>query len=332
MMSQVWITGPGAIEVRRVPVPSAGPGEVVVRTAYAGICGSDLHTLRRGHPWLPYPIQPGHEASGVVETAGPGVDRFTAGDAVYLRPAIACGDCFYCGRDKPNLCERLIGVGSHRPGAFADRFAVPVAALAPVPTGMSLGAAAMIEPLATAVHAVGMVRGSLDGATVLVLGGGSIGQCMLLAARAFGARAVVVTDPVESKRKLAVSLGAVASLAPDAVDESSGLLGGRPDVVFDCVATSSSVSEAVGLATRGGSVVIVGVGHGPVTVALEVLQDQEVSVAGSAMYTPADFEVAERLDGHRLVTATWPIDDARAAFAAATGGHEVKIHLTGALE
>ena len=66
-MHQLWITGPDAVEVREVDVPEPAPGEVLVRTAFAGICGSDLHTLRRGHPWLPYPIAPGHEASGVVE-------------------------------------------------------------------------------------------------------------------------------------------------------------------------------------------------------------------------------------------------------------------------
>ncbi|BCB83903.1 zinc-dependent alcohol dehydrogenase [Phytohabitans suffuscus] len=321
-MRQVWITGPGAVEVREVPEPEPADGEVLVRTAYAGICGSDLHTLHRGHPWLPYPIAPGHEASGVA-----------GGERVYVRPAVACGDCFYCGRGRPNLCARLIGVGSHRPGAFAGAFTVPAAALAPVPAGVSLAAAAMIEPLATAVHAT-TVAGGLGGATVAVLGGGTIGQCVLLAALAAGAARVVVTDPVAAKRDLAVELGAAAALEPTAEDGIAAALDGRPDVVFDCVASRGSLGSALRLAMRGGAVVVVGVGHGPLDLTVETIQDHEIRLAGSAMYVPDDFTAAERLVAagtpvHRLVTAVRPLDEAAGALRAAATGTEIKIHLAG---
>jgi len=321
-MRQLWITGPGAAEVREVPEPEPGEGEVLVRTAYAGICGSDLHTLHRGHPWLPYPIAPGHEASGVTDD----------GDRVYLRPAVACGDCFYCGRGRPNLCANLIGVGSHRPGAFADAFTVPAEALAPVPPGVSLAAAAMIEPMATAVHAT-TVAGDLGGATVAVLGGGSIGQCVLLAARAAGAARVVVTDPVATKRALALSLGAAASVEPGAEGDIAGALDGRPDVVFDCVASRGSLGSALRLAARGGTVVIVGVGHGLFDVTVEAIQDQEIRLAGSAMYVPDDFATAERLIAggapvERLITSVRPLDSAPDALRAAATGREIKIHLS----
>ncbi|MBO4205547.1 zinc-dependent alcohol dehydrogenase [Micromonospora echinofusca] len=336
-LSQVWITGPHTVEVRRVPPPEPAPGEVLVSTAYAGICGSDLHTLHRGHPWLPYPIPPGHEASGVVAATGPDVDGYAPGDRVYLRPAIACEQCFYCRRGRQNLCEHLIGVGSHRPGAFADAFTVPVAALAPVPAGADLAAAAMIEPLATSVHAVGLAGGSLAGATVAVLGGGTIGLCTLLAARAAGADAVVVTDPVPGKRALAVELGATAALDPAAAslpDDVRAALAGRPDLVLDCVASAATLGVALDLAVRGGTVVVVGVGHGPLTLAIETLQDQEVRLAGSAMYLPADFTTAERLVATgtpvtRLVTAVHPLADAADALRAAATGTEIKIHLAG---
>ncbi|BCB77973.1 alcohol dehydrogenase catalytic domain-containing protein [Phytohabitans flavus] len=338
-MRQVWITGPGAVEVRDVPEPEPAAGELLVRTAYAGICGSDLHTLHRGHPWLPYPIPPGHEASGVVAALGSGLSGWAEGDRVYLRPAVACGDCFYCGRNRPNLCANLIGVGSHRPGAFADAFAVPAAALAPVPDGVTLAAAAMTEPLATAVHAttVAAPGGRLDGATVAVLGGGSIGQCVLLAALAAGAARVVVTDPVAAKRELALDLGAVAATdpsAPPAEEEIATALDGRPDVVFDCVASRGSLGSALRLAMRGGTVVVVGVGHGPMDVTVEAVQDHEIRVCGSAMYVPDDFATAERLIGsgapvHRLVTSVRPLADAPDALRAAAAGRDIKIHLAG---
>ncbi|MEU8270621.1 alcohol dehydrogenase catalytic domain-containing protein [Sphaerisporangium sp. NPDC049002] len=339
-MRQVWITGPERVEVREVPIPRPAAGEVLVRMAYAGICGSDLHTLRRGHPWLPYPIPPGHEASGVVAEAGPGTTGHAVGDAVYLRPALYCGRCFYCRRGRQNLCADLVGIGSHRPGAFADFFAVPQAALAPVPAGVSLAAAAMTEPLATAVHAVGMAAGHggrLDGCTVAVLGGGTIGQCVLLGALDAGAGAVAVTDPVAGKRALATRLGAVAALdaaGPAVEAELADALGGRPDVVFDCVATAGSLGAAISLSGRGGSVVVVGVGHGPLEVAIETIQDQEIRIAGSAMYLPDDFTAAERLISagapvDRLVTSVRPVGDAPDALRAAATGAEVKIHLSG---
>ncbi|WP_326646974.1 alcohol dehydrogenase catalytic domain-containing protein [Streptosporangium sp. NBC_01755] len=339
-MRQVWINGPELVEVREVPIPRPEAGEVLVRMAYAGICGSDLHTLRRGHPWLPYPIAPGHEASGVVAEAGPGTAGLAVGDAVYLRPSLHCGQCFYCRRGRENLCANLVGIGSHRPGAFADYFAVPYAALAPVPTGVSLRAAAMTEPLATAVHAVGLAAGRggrLDGCTVAVLGGGTIGQCVLLAALDAGAGAVAVTDPVAGKRALATRLGAVAAL--DAADPAleaglAGVLGGRPDVVFDCVATAGSLGVAISLSSRGGSVIVVGVGHGPLEVAIEAIQDQEIRIAGSAMYVPDDFTAAERLIAagapvDRLVTSVCLVGDAPDALRTAATGTEVKIHISG---
>lgn len=338
-MRQLWITGPEQAEVRSVAQPVPGDGEVLVSTAYAGICGSDLHTLHRGHPWLPYPLAPGHEGSGVViddPTPPAGARRWAAGERVYLRPAVSCGECFYCGRGVPNLCANLIGVGSHTAGFFADVVSVPRAALGSVPTGVGMADAAMIEPLATAVHAVRLSRLEA-GATVVVTGGGSIGLCVLLAARAAGAASVVVCEPQVGKRDLAVQLGAAAALDPadgDIADRIRQLLGGRPDVVFDCVAGPATIQDAVSLASRGGTVVVVGVGHGPVQIPIESVQDDEVAIIGSAMYHPADFDRAEDLvvagaPVGSLITAVLPLSRAVDGFRRAAAGLEVKVHLAG---
>ena len=338
-MQQLWITGPQQAEVRYVAPPVPGDGEVLVSMAFAGICGSDLHTLQRGHPWLPYPLAPGHEGSGVViddPTPPAGARRWPAGERVYLRPVVACGDCFYCGRGLPNLCANLIGVGSHTPGFFADVVSVPRSALAPVPPTVSLADAAMIEPLATAAHAVRLSRFG-PGATVLITGGGSIGLSVLLAATAAGAAAVVVCEPQAGKRELAVQLGATAALDPadsDIADHIGDLLGGRPDVVFDCVAAPATIQQAVQFASRGGTVVVVGVGHGPVQIPIESVQDDEVAIIGSAMYHPADFDRAEQLllggvPVGALITAVLPLAQAVDGLTAAAGGREVKVHLAG---
>ena len=194
--------------------------------------------------------------------------------------------------------------------------------------------AAMIEPLATAVHAVALA-GALDGGTTAaILGGGSIGLSVLLAARAAGCGAVVVSEPVVAKRELAVELGAAAALdaAGDPAGEIRAALGGRPDVVFDCVGNIASVTSSIALADRGGRVVVVGVGHGDVPIGIETIQDHEVSVRGSAMYLPRDFDRAEELvstgAAARLVTRLYPLHEIEAAFAAARSGQQVKVHIT----
>ncbi|MFE2040528.1 zinc-binding dehydrogenase [Streptomyces sp. NPDC059477] len=336
LMRQVWITGPGSVEVRTVPVPAPGPGEALVRTAFAGICGSDLHTLTRGHPWLPYPVAPGHEASGQVVALGDGAHRFAPGDDVYLRPVLACGTCAPCRRARPNLCTDLIGVGSHLPGLMADFAVVPEAALARVPAGVGLAQAALIEPLATAVHALARA-GDTRGAAVQVTGGGAIGQCVLLALMAAGVGPVAVVEPVAAKRALASALGAARAIDPasrEARERVRTALGGRPDVVFDCVGSAMTIRSGVAEVARGGSVVVVGVGHGEVAVPIETVQDHEVTVTGSAMYTPDDLDraaelVAEGVPVARLITSVRPLADAAEAMAAAATGTETKIHLAG---
>ena len=339
-MRRVWITGPGLIELSTVEVPRPGRGEVLVRMAFAGICGSDLHTYRRGHPWLGYPIAPGHEASGVVAEVGPAVSSgWQQGDRVYLRPAVACGTCFYCAKGLPNLCVALVGVGSHTPGAFSDYFAVPEAALAPVPDGVQLATAALLEPLATAAHAA-RAAGALAGRTVAILGAGSIGLNMLLVARAEGAAGVVITDPVPAKRALAADLGASAvfdAAAPDLVEQIRGTAAGRPDVTFDCVGTATTIRLASELAVRGGTVVVVGVGHGPVELPIERIQDEQIGVIGSAMYVPADFARAEELlagglQVDRLVTGVYSLVQFGQAFDAALSGDQVKVQVQGRSE
>lgn len=337
-MRQLWITGPDNAEVREVPEPEPGPGEVAVDTVFAGICGSDLHTLHRGHPWLPYPIAPGHEASGRVALVGDGVRGLRSGDRVYLQPAVSCGDCFYCRRNRWNLCDALIGVGSHTAGAFSDRFVAPASAVRLIPEGVSWAAAALIEPLATAVHAV-QRAGGVDGATVTIIGGGSIGQCVLIACREAGAQAVTVVDPIEAKRQQARELGALAAIDPGMAEwqgEVTSSLGGRPDVIMDCVATRSTLGNSLGLAVKGGTVVIVGVGHGLVEFPIEVLQDNETAIVGSAMYVEGDFRVAERLASlpqvEMLVTHVADLQEAPAALNRAARGLETKIHLRGSAE
>ncbi len=182
--------------------------------------------------------------------------------------------------------------------------------------------AAMVEPLSTATHAV-RVAGDLEGKTVAVLGAGTIGLLTLLTARASGAVAAAVTDPIDAKRALALELGADLAVDPTqdgAVERIRDGLPWRPDVVFDCVSSQASTDQAIALALKGGTVVVEGVPRGDVRVPLPLIQDRELRLQGTAMYTREDVERAVGLieggvvPAARLVTAEFPLEQAAERF------------------
>lgn len=332
-MRQVWISAPDNVEVRSAEPPSPGPGEVRVTTTRVGVCGSDVHALHGLHPFIDLPVSPGHEAVGTVSAVGDGVDDLAVGDRVLLEPNVVCGQCWYCRSGRYNLCEHLRVVGCQMDGAMADEFVAPAGRFHRVPDGLSTRAAAMVEPMSTGTHAA-RVAGGLEGAAVAVLGAGAIGLVTMLAARAAGAAAIAVTDPLAAKRQRALDLGADLAVAPDgeAVAEIRGSLPHRPDVVFDCVANQATTDQALELAQKGGTVVVVGVPTGPVTVEWPLVQDRELRIQGTAMYTRPDVERAIELAGtvagvEQLVTAEFSLEEAPAAFAAAATGEQVKVHV-----
>lgn len=331
---QVWIPAVGTVELRTAPPLEPGAGEVLVNTVAAGICGSDLHTYRRGHAWLDYPIAVGHEVSGIVERVGPGVEHLAPGSAVLLDGVLNCGTCVYCTTNRRNLCEHAEFLSVQRPGGMADAFVAPSRCLRPVPTGLSMAAAAMVEPLSTVVHAIRAV-GGVEGKKVVVLGAGTMGLALAMVARVSGAAHVTVTDLVPGKRALATSLG--VDLALDAALDAQAMRNETPtptDVVFDCVSSTATLATAIALARRGGTIVVVGAAHGKrFEVPLDVLQDDELRILGVSMSLSEDFDEAERLalgdvPLDRLVTATLPLERAAEAFELASSGEAVKVQLT----
>jgi len=268
-----------------VPVPDAG--EALVRTTLVGICGSDTHAVAGQHPFLTAPYVPGHEATGVVVDVGSAVDQLAAGRRVLLKPNVPCGACTNCLAGRSNACETLTWIGCDPSGvlsgAMAEYFVAPQANLYPVPDALDDRAAALVECLATPVHAA-RICGDLVGARVVVLGAGTIGVLSVVAALQAGAAGVVVTDMEPAKIDRAVRIGARAGvLATDSeVDvEVRTLLGGPADVVFDCVANERSLAQGVALLRRAGTLLVVGVPARDVTVPLPVIQDHQIPQTGA---------------------------------------------------
>ena len=331
---RVVVSAPNVVEVRTEGVPPLETGEALVEMSVSGVCGSDKAAAHGEHAFVSLPYYPGHEVVGVVVAVADGVDEVRAGDRVTVEPTLVCGHCKPCRHEAENLCENLEFFGcGYREGGMADVFSVPVRRLHKVPEGFSNYQAALIEPLATPVHAV-RLAGDLTGKTVAVLGSGTIGLLALTAARHAGAGKVVSTDTLAAKRQLALALGAdavVDASSDDLAGVVRGELGESVDVVFDCVANQATLGEAVKMAVKGGTVVVVGGARKPATINLPVLQEYQIRLQGAATYRWEDFDDAiaiigsRAFDASKFITITFPLPKAADAFAAIGSGREVKI-------
>jgi 2-desacetyl-2-hydroxyethyl bacteriochlorophyllide A dehydrogenase len=325
------------IDVVDAPVPHPTAGQALVRSVVVGICGSDTHAAHGRHPFIRLPYHPGHEVVGVVETVAEDVDSVVPGQRVTVEPDLPCWTCKPCRTGRQNLCENLqfFGCGWEQ-GGMADYFTVAANRLHVVPDDMDDRTAALIEPLSTPVHAV-RIAGDIAGKTVAVLGAGTIGLLVLQVARAHRARRIVVTDVLAGKRERALRLGAdavVDAAADDTVRQVREALGESADVVFDCVAVQPTVRQAIGMASKGGTVVIVGVPTGDVSVPLAIVQDHQVRIQGSATYLPDDYaeSIALLQEGavhaNDIVTSVQPIEAVSTAFSQSIGGEHVKVLVT----
>ena len=262
---------------------------------------------------------------------------FALGERVIVEPDLPCWTCKMCTTGRENLCENLQFFGCGYPqGGMADYFTLAASRLHPVPESVDDHTAALIEPLSTPVHAV-RLAGDVTGRSVAVLGVGTIGLFTLAVLRAHGVGKVVATDPNPGKRARASALGAdavVDTRSDDVAGQVRGLLGGSADIVFDCVAIQSSLDQAIAMADKGGTVVVVGVPAAAVTVPLPIIQDHQIRIQGSATYLPEDYaESAALLRAGTVrkadfVTATRPLEAVAEAFELASSGQHVKVLVT----
>lgn len=334
-MERVFVEALNSVTTVDAEVPTPAEGEVLVRTTRSGICGSDTHAVAGHHPLLPPPYYPGHEAAGVVEALGPGVDGPAVGQRVMLKPNIACGECVNCRAGRTNACQTLAWIGcdpsNEHPGAMAEFFLAPAKNLYPVGEDVNDDQAVLVECLATPVHAV-RLAGDVAGANVVVLGAGTIGLFAVIAARHAGAGTIVATDLDESKRRRALRHGAHAAvdpMSPTFAEDIEAALGGKADVVFDCVANQYSAAQAISVLRRAGSLMIVGVPPRNYEMPMPYVQDWELRVQGCANYTEDDvvaaLAMATDIPDTEIVSGHYPFGEATRAFAEATQNSSGKV-------
>lgn len=310
------------LEIVELPLPRPGPGELLVRVEACGICGSDVHgydgTSGRRIP----PVVMGHEAAGTVAALGPGVTRAHEGDRIAPDSTVYCGECEYCRRGDINLCDRreVLGVSTNdfrRAGAFAQFVSVPERIIHRLPDNLSFTDAAMIEPLAVAVHAVDLAQLPEHG-TALVVGAGMIGLLTLQALRVAGCSSVYVLDIDDGRLKLAQELGAAAVIngkTTDAGAELSRLTDGRGvNVALEAVGSTPSIKTAVENVRKGGTVVLIGNIAPTAEIPLQIVVSRQLRLQGSAASAgeyPRCIEMLSRgeIDLKPLISVVAPLEE-----------------------
>lgn len=320
-MKAAVLEKPYHMEIREVDDPEPpGPGQVLIRVAVTGICGSEIQAYKGLHPYRIPPVILGHELAGQVTAVGPGVTTLQVGDRVTVEPQVGCGQCIPCRRGRYHLCHRKRVLGTQDwPGSYGEYIVAPQDVVYKLPDRLSYEEGAMVEPLAVGLHAVR--RGGVQaGEHALVLGGGTIGLCTGVMAKLAGCSRVVVTDLYEYNRRKAEEMGLEGVLADsDGVRRAASSLnyGEGPDVVFVTVGTGPVVGEALSLVRKGGRVVMIAFFEGEIQFDLFPLVGSEEIMIGSLMYTRDDFlatiEVLERgrIDAKPFVTKVMPINEAQ---------------------
>lgn len=254
------------LRLEELPRPVPGPGQVLLRVAAVGVCGSDVHYYqhgRIGNQVVTEPIIMGHEFSAWVAAPGPGVEGLRPGQLVAVEPGISCGACEMCHQGHPNLCPHVRFCGTPPvDGILAEYTLMPAGNCYLLPPEIGPAEAALLEPLGIAIHSVdlGHLRA---GDTVAVLGAGPIGLLIAAVARAAGAAQVLMTEPLAYRRQFALDHVAVAALDPsvgDVVAEIDHLTEGRGvDVAFEAAGAPETPQQAASVVRIGGTVVLAGI-------------------------------------------------------------------------
>lgn len=318
--------GPKDLRLETVHLPAPGAGEVLVRVAYCGVCGSDLHEIADGPHAIPVdrphplsgavaPLTLGHEFSGVVAATGPGVEGLPEGAPVAVEPNYRCGRCTACREGRTEVCAAFGFAGLMGDGGMAEYALVPAYMVHRLPDGFDLAVAAVLEPAAVALHAVR--RSTFEaGQTAVVVGLGPVGLIVCALLRESGAARILGLDPVPARRELARRFGvdAVLDPDPDAVEEFTG--GDGAHVAFEVVGSQAAVDVALSSLRSGGEVLLLGLVDTLVLPAFDMV-NAELRITTSVGYRDCHPELvrlvmAGRLDLAALVSDVVALADAPA--------------------
>jgi (R,R)-butanediol dehydrogenase/meso-butanediol dehydrogenase/diacetyl reductase len=332
------------VRIEDIPEPRPGPGEVKIKLAHNGVCGSDLHeyySATTGIPTKPHPqtgvsapVVLGHEFSGTVVELGPDVTGTVVGQRAALRPTYSCGRCSSCTLGLPHICRILAFHGlSAAGGGLSEYTVLPADMVHPLPDSVSLELGALVEPMAVGHHAVGRVEvDSRD--TVVIVGAGPIGIGLWFALRARGHDRVLISETSPQRRAAISRLGADEVIDPRTTDfrDSVSRLSDRAGaaVIFDAAGVGAAITTSIPALGPRGKLVVVGVHEKPFDFNPTSLLLQEIDMIGSIVYDDADFDaVIDNMTQGRYETAGWvehaPLSGLLEAFEELRAGRKMKI-------
>ena len=325
------------------PVATVGSADVLVRVRRTGICGSDVHYYVHGSIGDFVPREPfalGHEFAGEIAEIGDDVEELSVGDRVAVDPQLPCGMCRFCRVGRYNLCSNMRFLGSascfpHIDGGFGEYVAVPAANCHRLPENLDYGYAALLEPLTVATHAVmrASAYGGIAGKQILITGAGTIGQLVLVVARAYGAARLSVSDIEAFQRGLALHIGADEAFDPRGDEISSFAANDEIRTVIEVSGSPAALAQAIELVGKGGTIVQVGTQPAAVELPINLIMSKELILAGSFrsahVIRPAlDLAASGRIDLDPLITSVYPFSRFQDAVDAAVAkDREIKVQV-----
>ena len=336
-MKSLIFEGPRKIRFGDWEEPGILPGQVLIEVTACGICGTDLHVYKGMPAAWPVPGIRGHEFAGTVLAWAGDVEGFQDGDRVVVQPLVYCGQCRFCRAGQTNLCVNMYLIGGEQPGGFAEQVAVPASSLFKVPENLSLKQAALIETLATTVHAFeqnlsGILR------SVAILGAGSQGLFAVQLARLAGAHLIVVSETVPHRLAMAQKLGATHVInagQEDVVEAGLALTDGEGvDLAIEAAGKAVTRQHATQLLRPGGTAIFLALGAEPTPIDFMALVPREHHLRGTQCYTDAEFSLAIELLASGEIIADpmineMPLENGAAAFEALASdpGEMIKVIL-----
>ncbi|WP_177168020.1 L-threonine 3-dehydrogenase [Marininema mesophilum] len=327
-------------ELREVPIPAVGPGEVLVKVQATTICGTDVH-IYTWDEWAASRVQTpmvfGHEFSGIVVERGAGVSHLQVGDHVSAETHIVCGHCPQCRRGEAHVCANTKIIGVDTQGCFAEYAVMPAENLWKNDPELPPEMASAMEPLGNAVHTA--LSGPIAGRSVAVIGCGPIGVMAVAVAKASGASAVIAFDINEYRLQLAKTMGAthlVNSREEDPVAEAKKLTGGEGvDVVLEMSGNAVAIKQGFSMLTYGGRISMLGLPTQPIE--LDITNDivfkgaQVHGIVGRRMYQTwqqtAGFLNSGQVDLAPMITHRFSLEDYAQGFEQMVSGHSGKVVL-----
>lgn len=324
-MKTATLTDAHMMKIGDMERPEPGPGELLVEISVCGVCTTDLH-MYKGNLTVDYPMVPGHESAGEVATTGDDVDDFQPGDRVAINPSVPCHECRACKSGRGNLCHDLTSIGGVAKhiidGAFAEYVTVPVGNVERI-GDLDYRIASFAEPLGCVINGIDQVD-LTSGETVVVVGGGFIGQLLVQTLRASGAGTIVLSEPIAERREIGLKVGADHAVDPTDKEPATAVsdLVGDVDIAIEAVGFPETIEQAHALPGPGGRTLIFGVPPGDATVEISPfdLFFEEREVVGSYSLTPNTFARAVTLlqngciDVDTLVTDEFGLDGLETAF------------------